>query len=852
MSPFPHSPSSPGRFPTLRVIAASLVAILLAAVAVQMSGATDGYNRAVGTESLALPALAAFLGLGIFATLFRKITGRVLLTRAEWFCVLFAALVATPLMTLGFWRFLLSTVSTIPRAAEFAKYDALNEKLWPHGPNLLDGWMTASPQRPSAVTTFGDVQWQSGETRRDRKEEFARLTNRSAGETAGVRFTLPVDVTSAKALHPGQPYLIAALVRAESLLGSANYYCRLRLDQEAGRLTEVFVGRESPDVTYLQSQGFRRVGTYAFTIPAETALSVTVEFGLEGEGQIDLADPHFIEVSALEDAFLGRRLVRHSEYEALPPGERRGLTIRPDSPWSWEGLSFLFFGYFPWREWARPAAAWVSFFAIYLTAIVAITAIVRRQWIRHERFPLPYSQIPAMLLGTEEAAAGFFTRIWYNRYFWGGLIPSALWCLWRVARVHYTVLPNVGISIQVKSYLDQAMWGKTWNDATFSISALALGLALFIELNVLVSIGLGYLLFRLQYWFGESRGLTVDDRYPYFAEQQKGSILSYGLLTVWFIRRYLWQTLQMAWRGDSHVDESISYRLAYGLIVTAFVAGAGWAIWMGYPVWQILLLLAMLLLSALVAARLRAECGTTASCFAAIPILGGVLFWGPDLHLFIAMLLCLLMAQGFFHWPGLQLELMQVGRRLQLPRHWMLSTAFLGLFGGLLIGGWVFLSTTYSVGAQSYVVTGDYEPKLVMLAPFNISHTVATESMTGVAATSEKALFDKPTLGWLGGAGLTTALVFLRQAFGGFWFHPVGYMIGPSEMAKAIWGSFLSAALLRFAVLRLGGAASVREKLQPAGAGMVVGVVAAWALVFLFYTGLYLAEKGGARYWGGF
>ena len=70
------------------------------------------------------------------------------------------------------------------------------------------------------------------------------------------------------------------------------------------------------------------------------------------------------------------------------------------------------------------------------------------------------------------------------------------------------------------------------------------------DLNILFSLIVGFFLFRFQFWLGEARGLTVDDAYPYASEQNTGALLSYGLLTIFVARRFLWGTLREAWRGE--------------------------------------------------------------------------------------------------------------------------------------------------------------------------------------------------------------------------------------------------------------------------------------------------------------
>ena len=67
---------------------------------------------------------------------------------------------------------------------------------------------------------------------------------------------------------------------------------------------------------------------------------------------------------------------------------------------------------------------------------------------------------------------------------------------------------------------------------------------------------------------------------------------------------------------------------------------------------------------------------------------------------------------------------------------------------------------------------------------------------------------------------LSPLAAVLRQFFAGFWFHPVGLLIGPTHMMDQVWGSCLVALALRFAVVRMAGAEAVRARLLPAGIGV--------------------------------
>ena len=84
----------------------------------------------------------------------------------------------------------------------------------------------------------------------------------------------------------------------------------------------------------------------------------------------------------------------------------------------------------------------------------------------------------------------------------------------------------------------------------------------------------------------------------------------------------------------------------------------------------------------------------------------------------------------------------------------------------------------------------------------------------------------------LGGC-VTAILAVLRHYVSGFWFHPVGFILGWTNMdSGAPWGTLLIAWLIRFATLKIGGAKAVRHKLIPFFTGAFVGCM----LCILLFT----------------
>lgn len=843
----PERPASAGF--TFRSVAASIFSIVVAGAIIQFTGVTDRWGANLGSETLSPAALIPFLailliGSGIFALWrFR------LLNRAELLCVMFSTLIAVPLMSHGLWRHMLASSMVVPRNSLFDKMDALSDKLWIHGDNLIDKHIAKGAK--GSVSTRGSVEWREVEVAEGVPASVAVLSNDSAADVSAIRLRLP-----AENVRKNVPYVLSVQARARDLGPAARYYCRTFHDGESSFDEEAFTSRQEASRTAVHRTGFVRVGKYGVKFPLAMQEFVELEFGLVGEGTVELHDAQLMDVSCIEEAYLGRRIIDQDEFEKLPPEAQAGLTVRPRNMFSVEGLKFLFTGYFPLGVWIPPTMVWGLFVLLLFVATFAVGVIMRRQWVQNERYPLPMAQVPFALLGEDGDERRALPAIFRNRLMWMGFGITLFWCIARMGHAFNSAIPDLAINFPLKPYFTDPGWGDTWNGVNFSVYAIFLGLGLFMELNVLMSMVVGYFLFRYQFWFGEAYGLETLQDYPFGGEQMFGSFMAYALLILLFTRKYLWRVLKMAVKGERQPGEAMSYQVAFIVLIATFVGVIFWARWAGLPAQGMVGFFLYMVLVGFVATKLRAECGTVHSKFTAgilvlVPALGGFKFFAPEGVIFLSLAglvfgyyLCL------FNIPGMQLELMEAGRRVGMrPRH-LVYTSLLGLVAGVVIGGWVHLSSLYSIGADNFPLkAAHFEAGGGSFKAYNTELVKATDEMVRQGTGEEVVKTVEPRVWGAVLAGVVTAtLTILRQLFAGFWFHPVGFIVGSSGLLLSAWGSLLMAWFIRLMVLRLGGAATVREKLLPVAAGIFLASIAAYALGTLVNGYVYFFNQGGQRF----
>ncbi|NLF40395.1 hypothetical protein GX586_13205 [bacterium] len=820
---------------TLRSVGASIAVMLLTALLIQFVGVTDGWRILFGSEALAVPVLAIMTAVIVAGGAVYAAARFRLLTRAELYVVFFSSLVAAPLMNYGLWRYFIAFGASIPRNADFEKYDALGSRLWPHGPNILaDSFRQGAWHAGSNGAVFVRTVTLTNGTR----VSVLALTNGVPESVCTARIILPVS-DGPLAIVLGQPYIATVLARGRRLHGDAQYWWRVYYDDAGEFGEEVFSSREGTKRTKMQPDGYTRYGRYGVAFPLTLERHAVLELALSGAGDVEFRDIELMNVSALEYAFTGRQIISRDEYDRLPPAQRAGLVVRPRRLLSVEGVKFLVAGYIPYRDWLPPAGVYGGFVVLVLTALFSLAVIMRRQWMQSERYGMPVARVPLAMIGDERDARHAFALLWRNRLMWAGCAVAFAWCLLKGGREYLPMLPDINVGFAVKTYLADALWGNTWDGVNFGISLFVLGFALFMDISVLMSLVAGFILFRLQYLVGESFGWSADKSYPYPTNQAIGAVFAYAALTLVFTRRYLAAVLVEAVHGDREAGEVMTRRGALLLLVACGLGMAAWSRWAGLPAQAMLGFFACVVLAGLVAAKLRAECGFPAvnifslNFLLLVPYLGGIRAFGPEAIMFLVFAQTILGGHAFMQLPGLQLELIECGTRTQVkPRHTGL-TWVLGIAGGVLIGGWIYLASANAIGAENYpITTGEF----LRIGDFKILTSQVAAGEAGTALVRGRLGPDSWAIAF--GAGCTTLIVLMRQWLAGFWFHPIGFILGSTNAIKDIWGSLLVACALRFAVLKLGGAAAVRNRLLPFAAGLILGVTAGY-LFFAVLNGYF-------------
>ena len=778
-------------------LAGLIAAVFLASVATQHLALILQVD--VGQET-SLPVtgiwvIVLLVGLNAFVGWARS--GRSLLSRAQLVCVTGAVLMAAPLLTQGFWHRYVGTVTSYPREGQFQVIDALPDKLWPHGANLLADGLSAS-------------------------------TTRVVTQEQPCELKVPVSADGDYGAVVAKPYLISALVRADTLPPASVLTCTVVGDNDVALQAFSLDRPSKPDK--VRNDGFQRIGVYGLRIPDATT-SVTVRFSLTGPGSVDLRDAKLMSVAAVEIALRGARPVTAEVQAAMPAGQRGTTVVAPVHLLSPSGAAFVATGGVPWSEWIVCLLAWGSFLGLMMGAVLGITLLLHRHWIEAERLPLPQAKAISMLLGLES------NTIWRNGWMWAGFGVAVLWCQMRYWSGHYPALPDPSLNVPLRPLFGEMItaWGPMW-DVTFTLSALFLGLALFMELNILASLVFGFFCYRALFWFGEGTGIGVSaPGFPWRHDLTVGAYAAYFVIIMLMARRHLASSAKRAflpggWQRQA--GEPVAPRVSLALLVGC-CAGAGlWCWWIGVGALGFAALFAAFVIIAVVAARLRAECGVVYGYFTPYSMtivlgsLGGIPLFGPQVVLF-GLLAGMWMASTTMHLPGSQVDFTELGRREGLSQRALIGIPMFALILAIALGGWAFLTLSYGQGGDNVRFNWAYDTKGWYFHGFN-------QEVSSLGSTTGGSVFSPWGISL--GAGATVVVSVLRQVIAGCWFHPVGILFGSTYMMDSVWGSCLVALGIRFFVVRFAGAEAVRERLIPAALGIFLASCLTYLIALIHGT----------------
>ncbi len=859
--------AGPARGLTLRSLVVMLVAVFLQAAWISYAERYDRYgmiaeNSPAGSAvAVTLVVMALCGGLALLR--------RTLRLRAAELVVVYAALViSAPLMTQGLWGRMTGLLVAIPNNADFKSYESLPSMLWPHGPNLvangrfdqesLEGFEVRGLKGFETIDAgrFGPVR--------------APVLEAAEGAVAELAFDLTSrTVADRHHLIPGERHLLSLLVRTDGLQRGASVMVLARADDGAERMLYVSSAETRP--TLAQPGRFERIGVTPYTVPADLQKRLHVMIRLTGPGRLAVYDVEFINVEAVESIYSGRRVVRASEWAALAGDERENTVVRPDSLLSLAGLRYLVTGFIPLGQWVLPGLAWSILIAALFAGFMGLNMLMRRQWVENERFSFPLTVVPKQLFSETEGGGWALLR---NRVMWIGFGVALIFGILRGLNYYNPAAPDLSWpSTPLAPLVENPLAKAFLKDVTVPLLCLTiLSIALLIQTDVLFSLWACYFLFQIWNFAGPAFNMNRFPRYPWRFEQNMGAFIAFALLAVYVGRRHLLEAVKLAFssvaKAGTRAAEAREHRVALALVALSFLFLAWWGSWTGMGVKASLLFFGYMMVLGFATSKIRAECGTPAAYLTPyfgmqfVAAVGGFAMFGTTGMLVATIASGFMTTACFLLIAPIQIEMMELGKHFRVSARQINTGLWIGLMGGVLIGGFSVLCWAYGIGVDSMEVGWPFKLDWYFGGYRGAEQAVDRAMMTGSLFKPETAcmnvLSNPDAKGLAVGAVITVVLAVLRSLFMWFPLHPLGYVLAGSHMMggaspSPIHGAFWLPALLAWAirgiVLKIGGARAIRHALVPFCVGMFIACV--FSMILFDVIGLILRANGVTNIYSG-
>ncbi|NIM06112.1 MAG: hypothetical protein GTO55_07415 [Armatimonadetes bacterium] len=503
----------------------------------------------------------------------------------------------------------------------------------------------------------------------------------------------------------------------------------------------------------------------------------------------------------------------------------------------WEGFyrgQTTFFTMENIKGWLVPIGVWSLFTFAFLSFMMSINLLLRRQWIERERLTFPIVYFPLELTREKEP-------LLKNKLLWiGFLIPVILESLAGLNYINpsipYLPIKPTG-ALRLGRFLG-AEQASPFYDVTLAFYPLALGIAYFVQLEVLFSCWFFYWFARFQdlvcIWLGfrgpEASAAMVE--MPYLNQQSLGAFVALGLVAVWLARSHLANVIVSVFKGVKEQNQSKDHfsdrTILLGFLATGIFLGLFFWI-SGIPVALIALFFFIYFFTLLGFTRIRAEAGLPWT-------------FGPNHppHLFMVPSVGpvnisprALTALTYFQWfdwdyrcvnMPYQMEGLKIASAANLKSRHMVKGILTASAIAIIVAFLALLALYYRFGAE----TGSVDDYRTGWASMPINHLRTW-------AESGEGMNWGEIAGGGAGAAMVVFLAWMRSRWLWWPFHPVGYALSATFTPEWLWCPLFIVWLAKGFILRYGGMRLYRRGI-PFAIGLILGdyiITAFWALTGL-------------------
>ena len=438
------------------------------------------------------------------------------------------------------------------------------------------------------------------------------------------------------------------------------------------------------------------------------------------------------------------------------------------SPYSWLIL----------QDWLTPLTAWGMFVLVLGIWMLSFVALVRRQWMEHEKLVYPIVQLPATMAQPEA-----WRRLYLRPAFLWGFALATFIDLMNGLNELYPQIPQFSRYIKLHD-MRQYISGRPWdamNPFQISLYPFAIGLAYFLPLDLSFSCWFFFVLRLAEQVLGAVFGWEQIPGFPFFGQQASGAWLTLGAMAVWASRHWLFETLKIAFgqgQREREEGEPMRFRWAWlGLLVTTPTLITFMKL-MGMGPLILSVFWAVFFLFSIAITRVRAELGAPHEIVYAQPrnivadLFGTSRFSPRELT-----------AISLTHWfnrgyrchpmPGM-LEAFKFAQLFGVPQRAMAALIFVTYLLSIPVTYWANLHVCYREGATAKCI--------------GFKAWVGWEAFNQLASwlQAPQQVLNPRRIAMFVGAGIVWGLWAIRLAVGSFPLHHAGYALAVSYAMKVM------------------------------------------------------------------
>ena len=215
----------------------------------------------------------------------------------------------------------------------------------------------------------------------------------------------------------------------------------------------------------------------------------------------------------------------------------------------------------PWPVWRAAIWVWTPFICALFLMMISSMAIMRKQWIEHERLIYPLMQVP-MAMTEEGKDSERLSPFFKNPIMWAGFAVPALYGTLHGLYNYFPELVPVAQNVD-PIHMSIPVFRRT-ADLFVLVRFNIIGFFYFLKTDIAFSLWFFNLLsFAVRGLFAifgvassETGGAGHAVHDPFLAYQSMGAILVLFLGGIWTARKHLGNVWRKAYKGDDRIDES--------------------------------------------------------------------------------------------------------------------------------------------------------------------------------------------------------------------------------------------------------------------------------------------------------